>query len=325
MNFIQSCPFGRGAVVAAIAIAGTLLTSCADAGPGGPRPDQSAPDAVRPLTTAATVAGVAHENFSAVADLPVAALQVSPERQALLANALAVRQSSCMAAYGVRFAGETVSASAAADPMQRRYGVADLPTARTLGYHLPGKDAGRTAAATVAVPAAARALLDGAARSAAGGVAVPAGGCTGAARRALADTAPTAADVQRTGRALGVISRIDATSFEQTRNSPALAPTMRAWSRCMSGHGYRFATPFAALQSVDLRTAAPGAAEIRLATADAACKQTVGLVRTWAGLEAPLQRRAIAAAATELAPYRTALQTRLTAAARTLGLAEVPR
>ncbi len=65
------------------------------------------------------------------------------------------------------------------------------------------------------------------------------------------------------------------------------------WSRCMKTKGFTFSDPWAANNSVWPGDTA-GAKEIKTAVADAECKQSTGLLKTWSGQIAARQLSALA-------------------------------
>lgn len=314
------------AAVAVTCLALPLLAACADRS-GNQAGGASHP--VSPALTAATVrATLTLSDATALPDLPVAALQLSPARAAVLQDAAAVAVSGCMARLGVRYSAPTATSTVGQDPRLRRYGISDLAMARRYGYHLPGKEADPTpfSASTATAPTRSMtALLDGSDRVAPDGAAVPAGGCVAQARTALAaPAAPSHAQILANGKATGILSRIDAASYIATKSSPKVRAVFAKWSACMASRGYDFASPIAALDAADLQSATVSKAEIRQAVADVTCKQRTDLVARWAALEAPLQRAALAKAAPDLASYAAEVHSQLRAAASLLGLQGVP-
>jgi hypothetical protein len=208
----------------------------------------------------------------------------------------------------------------------RRYGVSDLAAARRYGYHLPASGPAKAAPvpATDSAPAVRAALL-GTVRRAATGRLVPAGGCVTVARRALdAPAQPDRGVELDNGRIAGLLTRIDVSSFRATLGSASLRPVLADWSSCMARRGYHFVSPLNALDAVDVAAPQPSAAEIRQAVADVQCKTSTRLVPRWAALEAPLQRRALSAAPTELQAYLHQLDRQLSAAATALDVSEIP-
>ncbi|MFH8224625.1 hypothetical protein ACH4C2_36510 [Streptomyces sp. NPDC018057] len=153
------------------------------------------------------------------------------------------------------------------------------------------------------------------------GRAVPDGGCLGRAERQIRGTDPrTEPDP---------VSALRGESRRRAEQDPAWRRADRAWSACMRGAGYHYATPADAQRGDDRREEElrlrlsvgrgeadlPTETEKRTAVADARCKQRTGYLGTVRALDVRAQERVIAGHRAELDRHRT----RERAAVRTAG------
>ncbi|MFV0134404.1 hypothetical protein ACLGIH_14370 [Streptomyces sp. HMX87] len=204
---------------------------------------------------------------------------------------MAVQQGwrACMQRYG--FAGfgpppppaGTVTTQAESD-MGRRYGITDLAGAQKHGYHLEGTaesphwepaPGAETAVFTGAGPELSEGTYDG--------KEVPEGGCRGEVGRQFPLPRSTEAE------------KAEMEAFEESRDDSRVVTAVAAWSACMEKKGYRVEHPFDApdLVNESLSAPEPSAEEIRLASADVACKGRTGLVPAWHEAETERQRSKI--------------------------------
>ncbi|MFE7273320.1 hypothetical protein [Streptomyces sp. NPDC057623] len=163
----------------------------------------------------------------------------------------------------------------------RRYGVTDMKTARTYGYHMPkassgaGEDPGKIAARE-------RTLLFGSSRRAsveANGMEVPAGGCSGKAESIITTT-------QRPESAISVAQQINSESFTISLKDPLFVKANRRWSACMAERGYKYDSPLKAISDAKFQEAdEPTEEEKRVAVMDISCKRETKLMEIWSGVE----------------------------------------
>ncbi|MFI0895037.1 hypothetical protein [Streptomyces sp. NPDC020983] len=262
---------------------------------------------------------------AAVPDIPLAAYLPSGRQLRDYATARQILANRCLAGFG--FSPDPLPPAFTADDADvtsltaRRYMLADPATARAYGYHtsltpsyvrVDRRDRAGQKAEQAPRPdhrsAADRALvslgLDPAGRPVphprSGGRAVPEGGCTGQANRALTgtDDGLTRADLP---------NRLQIEAWQQSRTDPAVKRAFADWSACMAARGYRYADPVAVDNAADWQSAEPSARELATATADVACKRRAHVVTVWNAADSALQRAAIARDAAALATIRSGL------------------
>ncbi|MFC1419090.1 hypothetical protein [Streptacidiphilus cavernicola] len=201
--------------------------------------------------------------------------------------------------------------------MPRRYGLADPQAAAQYGYHLPADHSMPPGAAGPPLSAAEQLVAFGPAHGGAASAApgsyrgkqIPQGGCLGVATRAVGSTV-----------ALSLVSRLDTASLDASQSDPRVVAVVRQWSGCMAGHGYRVADPFKAADlAPSLNSPKADAKEIAIATADVACKQQTGLVKTWFEVESAVQRQQIEQNRLGLSQARTQLEQAVKKAADVVG------
>jgi hypothetical protein len=139
---------------------------------------------------------------------------------------------------------------------------------------------------------------------------IPERGCVGEAERALG-----------AGAALGtatVVRDVDFQSVELARNDPRVVAAFSQWSACMRQKGHDYRDPWGPPN--DRRFTGPRATpqEIEVATADVACKQRTGVVRTWFAADAAHQRSLIERQRDALERAREVKQAQLEKAAAVL-------
>lgn len=171
---------------------------------------------------------------------------------------------------------------------ERRYGLTDPKLAARDGYHLGNRDP-RTAPRrpTPHLSPAQELVLFGSAAGSArheyAGRPVPEGGCLGAADRRVG-VDDEAADL---------VDKLDAASVLDARHKPAVKAAFRDWSACMRADGFDYAMPWDPANDPRFtgRTSSP--TEIRVATADVACKKKTNVVGVWYAADVALQRVSI--------------------------------
>ncbi|NUR28996.1 MAG: hypothetical protein HOV83_24675 [Catenulispora sp.] len=99
-----------------------------------------------------------------------------------------------------------------------------------------------------------------------------------------------------------LVSNIDQESFQKSQSSPQLIAAFKAWSTCMSGKGFSYATPLDPLSSSSSFAGSstpangvptPSTDEVATAKADVDCKSSTGVVGVWVAIETQMQKQAI--------------------------------
>jgi hypothetical protein len=109
---------------------------------------------------------------------------------------------------------------------------------------------------------------------------LPAGGCVSEAERGLGGPQPFSTE------------RMEGSANQRAEQHPRVQAAFRAWSTCMAGHGYRYASPW---EPNDQDWPQPtGAAEIATARDDLACRKSTNLPGTWLAVESAMQEQLIA-------------------------------
>ncbi|WJV44535.1 hypothetical protein [Streptomyces flavofungini] len=208
---------------------------------------------------------------------------------------------SCMARYGFEnfnppVPGVNPPAEYNDANMPRRYGISNAAEAAKYGYHLPPQQMAEPPVweptdgpeGTVFLGEGPE-LSDGTYN----GTKVPEGGCRG-----------------ETERQLGHLSqgedaaRVNAASLTESMQRVAVQEIISKWSACMKTRGFTLDDPYKASDQFDLSTQTASAEEIKMATADVACKEETGLVQKWHEEESALQAKQIAAKRTALESER---------------------
>lgn len=176
--------------------------------------------------------------------------------------------------------------------MDRRYGLTDAKTAASSGYHLGDLDPRGAKPVTPDRPDGdALTALTGTSGTAGksgpvvDGKTVPAGGCYGAAEKAIFGKAGAGMD--------DFPQDLNDRSFFATKSNPEVTRAFKAWSNCMNGYGFSYPDPLAAIDDKSFRGATPSSAEIKVATADVACKGKTNLVGIWFSVETTFEKDVI--------------------------------
>ncbi|MFD5192260.1 hypothetical protein ACFWMU_29720 [Streptomyces sp. NPDC058357] len=290
------------AVLSAAALAAPLLVSGCGGGP--PRTPPGRPPVTTP--TPATTVGLR---------LPLNAYLPTPRGQATGEYLVYRVEQHCMRGYGFRYlprlSSKYIDTTVATwrEYESRRYGISERTIAARRGYHLtdqPSTTRAPQTATTLSVPE--REVLSGRApdgRKLTTPVrlkAVPDGGCTGLAGRAV--YGDRAAEAQR---GYDLVARLRGEAFERSRSDPRVAAVNGKWSSCMRGKGFTYRDPDAAIEDPrwNLLSAGPSRAEVAAATADIACKLRTNLLGVNFAVEAEYENAAIAAHPQDLAEVRT--------------------
>ncbi|MEC3992939.1 hypothetical protein VSR01_05010 [Actinacidiphila sp. DG2A-62] len=183
--------------------------------------------------------------------------------------------------------------------MDRRYGLTDAKMAASSGYHLADRDPRGVKPATPNPPdGEARAALTGESGTLGkssplvNGKTVAPGGCSGVAEKAIFGKDGSEID--------DFPQDLNARSFFVTKSDPEVQRVFKAWSDCMSGNGFSYPDPLAAIDDKRFRGATPSPAEIKVATADVACKARTNLVGVWFSAETEFEKGVIRQSASRL-------------------------
>ncbi|MEU7260931.1 hypothetical protein AB0B21_34770 [Streptomyces rimosus] len=244
-------------------------------------------------------------------------VDTSQEKQLLQASKVLIAQ--CMKRFGFDYTGPdfetTGTQHSSAANRERRYGVADLQTAKSNGYHLPapsGTSKGPTAPAQEMSEAEDRVFI-GDADPASGvhkgdkvnGTPIPAGGCSGEARRELGTDTEHA-----------LANEINTKSYVKSLADPDVKSLFDSWASCMKKKGYRYASPPDAADSASGEKA--DRKEIALAVADVECKKDVDLLGAWHDVESRIQEKMISEHEEALVAEKKHMSTSLGVAAKVL-------
>jgi hypothetical protein len=239
--------------------------------------------------------------------LPLDAYGPSPREQRTIDRAEAIAFDRCMARLGFPATGPHVPVTPA-DPHRDRYMLADARAAHSRGYHPPAAEqAAADAAARRTLPADYVTAAGGRGAARLHGVPVPRGGCAAEAAARLRTDA--------SGRDLAVVTRLRDWGWDRAQRDSRVLGVFARWSACMAEAGYAYRTPLDANDDPAFAADRPTRAEIATAVADVACKTRVGVVDTWAAVEAAYQRVAIAGHGAELRRARAVVSAQLAAAA----------
>jgi hypothetical protein len=237
--------------------------------------------------------------------LPVQDYLPTNEQNDRLGRANLVLIQRCMARFGFTYDVKMAPAGdyGPTSLTDRRYGITDARLASTAGYGLGTRDPARQAPpAKPDIGPDGETVLSGQGKSVVDGQSVPQGGCIADALRALDESVPAAADLQK-GNTLQL------RSFQESKVDSRVEAVAASWSACMQQAGYRYADPLAAAGDPAF-TAPPSATQIAVALADIACKAKTNLVGVWFTVDSAYERRAIDADRTGFADTRAAIAAR---------------
>ncbi|SNQ48533.1 conserved hypothetical protein [Frankia canadensis] len=230
--------------------------------------------------------------------LPLDPYLLTPRESEWVSQAYRRPLTDCLRRFGLTTPERPVSTGGPATSNERRYGITDPALAASAGYRV----AATPSAATPTPPArptptgsADPRLLDvlTGRRGTVDGHPVPNGGCSGEARRRMTVGAPAVSDPF-------LAQRLSQESYGQSGRDRRVQAATHAWSDCMHGHGYDYATPLDAAADPRFRDGPVSRTEITVATTDIACKKQTNLVGVWFAVEAALQKPRVAANRTAL-------------------------
>jgi hypothetical protein len=282
------------AAASALLVAAVIaLTACGRSAPRAttPSPQMSTSAIERALPSAGL----------AMPTLPLAAYTPTPKDLAVTRNATAILADQCLAKYGVPKVLKP-DAPVEADLGDRRYGVTIASNAREFGYHLtPAQDDTPTQAQLQArnptlTTQEQMLLTGGRSNTTIDGLAVPPGGCLGAAAQVLNGGHPVLDT--------SLVTKLDQALYSESMTTPQVRAAFTDWSNCMAAEGIKATDPMSLLSAQDLKPPHPSQQEILTAEADVGCKARTDLVRRWAAVETTLQDAAINQHRTQLEAIR---------------------
>ncbi|MFJ8039142.1 hypothetical protein ACIRBX_01345 [Kitasatospora sp. NPDC096147] len=302
------------------------LTGCSAPGrPAAQAPAVPSPAAPTSSVRASAVPTQAAPDASAPPErtepqLPIEAYLFSEAEADTLARAGVVLRRACLRRFGLDYAVNPTGPSTGPRSFtDRRYGLTDRAEAEANGYHLGDRDPRTHPVRPTPLSAEQQQVLTGHRPEESGpggpelrvnGVAVPPGGCYDEAKRGLAgagDLGPSP-----------VAQRANLQTFKDSMAVPQVTRLFEEWSACMRNEGHAYPDPMQAMSDPRFLGDTPTPLEIRVATADVACKQRVGLVEAWSGVEAGLQKESIARQQADFATALTVKTAQLTKAAAVL-------
>ncbi|WP_431676262.1 hypothetical protein [Kitasatospora sp. KL5] len=262
--------------------------------------------------------------------LPLDAYLLNPQQASTVAKAQQELVSRCMKRFGFTYtppapADQQRDSDAPTTRVDGRYGHQSAALMAKWGYHpeggiraTPDRSGGNGWATTPEMAAAERGVSDPKQRLGPGGQVingqtVPEHGCVGESVKQLTGTV--------NGR-VGDAQTVDDIKFSTLKNSQEDARTRAVfaqWSQCMKVSGYDYPDPLAAVGDPQWRkTALPTEHEVRVATADAACRTKHNVVGVWYAVDYAYQEQAIKDNAQAMTAAKTALETQVRAATQAL-------
>ncbi|HXC79256.1 MAG TPA: hypothetical protein VNU19_19660 [Candidatus Acidoferrum sp.] len=229
---------------------------------------------------------------------PLDAYSQTPDQTNNYRHAVAILEQDCMKRFGLALPRVPIT-SAETAIHSGLYGVTDMSTAKTDGYHSPYELHPAGQPPPDPTPAE-LAVLTGSGPANYQGAPVPKGGCLGEATSRIDDGAPKLA-------APGLNQNLEQDAHQRSTGDSRVRAALTAWSDCMHTNGYNYADPLAAVDDSAFSGPTPSAAEITTAVADVGCKNRTNLLEIWASVETAYQNRAIEENAQELADIKKAV------------------
>ncbi|MFI6689861.1 hypothetical protein [Streptomyces sp. NPDC050485] len=199
----------------------------------------------------------------------------------------------CMRGFGLAYSESVPPRGERLELTDRRYGLADVTRAQSLGFWLstPGDDS--TTDATATADETRVAYGGGGKTDRYRGKTIPEGGCYGQATRQISGGPDLTKD-------LDTANDVQLKSFKESRKTAQVKVAEQHWSACMKGKGHDLpADVFSAANSLHLPETrprpAPGSAEVVMATDSARCIGQSDLFRTWFTAESAAQHKMIQA------------------------------
>lgn len=283
-----------GPIAAFAIVAGA--TACSSSSDGG---TDAAPPSIGPVQQ---LTDMSHQA------LPLEAYMLQPGQFATIMSARRQLVTQCMQRFGFDYRPAT--ADGGTDPTagktqsQMRY-VDSSAHVSAYGYHQePG--VGTPAVEPQRSPTELAVLTGssdgGDAPGQATGRDIPEGGCFGEVDRTLAQRGVIIQDDE-------LVSTINIEGMSRSTQDPRLKQAFAAWSACMKGKGYTYATPKEANQDPRWSTPTASAEEIGTAVADLACMTENNVVGTWFAVESAYQKQQIEANFEKLEQVRRSIDT----------------
>ncbi|MGW3396670.1 hypothetical protein [Streptomyces hydrogenans] len=258
--------------------------------------------------------------------LPLDPYLVNPGQFTALNQAYAKSLARCMARFGFDHVPPLESpgprdSDAPVTRMDGRYGSQNARLMATWGYHpeggIPAEGASSAAPTRPVSPemvAAGRGTSDpqkafGPGGQVVNGRTVPYHGCMGESFKELTGSADGALyDPQ-------IAIDLKMRTLNESQQDGRTRAVFAEWSRCMRSRGFAYADPLAAGgDPAWRRTPRPTARELRVATADAACRHEHNVVGVWYAVDHAYQEKALAENAAAMAEVRKGLEFRMRAA-----------
>jgi hypothetical protein len=206
----------------------------------------------------------------------------------------------CLRRFGFGYQLPAPSGQSVVVGDERRYGMADEEAAKARGYHVPDKQDNQSYQDP---PPDVSAVIQGSGQRSHHGVPVPAGGCTGEARRRLAEGTAEGQDEH-------LPDKLSLANFARTRADSRVRDANGKWSACMRQAGYDYPDPMKAIGDPAFQTPAASQREIGVAVADVRCKKATNFINVIASVETAYQQRAVQANADALAVIKRNLAIR---------------
>jgi hypothetical protein len=237
--------------------------------------------------------------------LPIEQFMFTDRDMTALQQAQATLAKSCMERFGFNWrpmAPESDTGTTNAANTAHRYGLTDSLAAAKHGYHYTGPGSGIPKATSTASLTAAEApvltgvTLDGSvAPTAYRGIAIPAGGCLGAATLDLSGRPGVIGDGE-------LVTSINIGSYIRSYSDGRVTTVFRKWSACMKTKGFDYPDPTTAPgRDPKFSGATPTPLEISIAQSDVVCKRQTNLVGVWYAVDCAYQQVTMAQNASALA------------------------
>ncbi|MFI6284462.1 hypothetical protein ACIBCM_06845 [Streptomyces sp. NPDC051018] len=305
---------GAAGLARPVLLASTLLALLAGCDEGDRGTDAKGVDA-----PPAHSRGPSRAERATVPPLPIEKYLLDTGQEMQLMKASKVLITQCMAKFGFDYVGPnfntTENLGENGTNRARRYGVADLETAKDHGYHLPGVRDGKpeTESSGSRMSDAEIRVFIGDADPNSGvrrgdrsnGKLIPEGGCSGEARRRITTEAPH-----------DLAGEINKESQGKSLSDPEVLAVFAAWSSCMKGNGYIYSSPTDISEAVT--NPGPERTEIATAVADVTCKKKTNLISVWHGVETRIQNRMISDREEALISEKRHMETALEIASKVL-------
>jgi hypothetical protein len=257
--------------------------------------------------------------------LPIEAYRPTAAQQNVVDDAVEQVTGECMTQYGLTYT-PTTSNLPDVHETAREYGIGDLATARKYGYHSATQTFTDKSKDDSAPPQAAGQLLvltgsstgadttSGPNKATYHGKAIPDGGCSGLAQRAVTG----ADDIDPNS----VPDSILVEMWKQSQSDTRVIAVIAAWSTCMKSAGFAYASPLDAPDDPAFTGPTPTAHEITTAVADMRCKQSTNLIGVWFTVESAYETAAITQQSAQVTTVREAWATASAKAAQMIGVTD---